>query len=232
MGRHLVRGKVKERAYGGQSKIARARADAPRRFKLVQKGGDERRIDFFKCQVIRRDMQPLVRKAQQESEGVAIRADGVRADPLLLHQALREEPLQQRREARYRRSPGIRKNGAIALRSPNTAATAAIPPSTSASALRAVMRWNVNGWELLCVPMECPAACIRRTVSGEALAIRPTCSKLHSARQRAPLELRRERPIPLVDQHVDLPTATAPRSLSLFRPPFAFRRVAKIRRPH
>ena len=73
MGRHLVRGKVKERAYGGQSKIARARADAPLRFKLVQKGGDERRIDFFKCRVIRRDMQPLVREAQQESEGVAIR---------------------------------------------------------------------------------------------------------------------------------------------------------------
>src|ERR1700730_3268236 len=52
MGRHLVCGKVKERSYGRQSKIASARADAPRGFKLVQKGGDKRRIDFFKRQVI------------------------------------------------------------------------------------------------------------------------------------------------------------------------------------
>ena len=54
MGRHLVRGKVKERAYGGQSKIARACANATRRFNLVQKGADERRIEFFKRYTISR----------------------------------------------------------------------------------------------------------------------------------------------------------------------------------
>lgn len=61
-------------------------------------------VDHFERQSIRRRAQPLLRKAQQKPERVPIGPDRMRADPLLLHQPLREEPLQERREGRERRS--------------------------------------------------------------------------------------------------------------------------------
>ena len=100
--RHLISRKMKERAYGGETKVARARADTPRCFKLVQEGGDKRCVDLFKRQAIGRYTQPYLGKAQKEPERVPIRADGVRADPLLQHQTLREELLQKHRKAWYR----------------------------------------------------------------------------------------------------------------------------------
>src|SRR5216684_5364742 len=100
MGRHLIGGEAEERPNGGEAKIARARGNAPRLLKFVQKRGDERGIDRFECQAIRRRAQLLLREAQQKSERVSIRTDRMRANPLLLHQPLREESLQERWEGR------------------------------------------------------------------------------------------------------------------------------------
>jgi hypothetical protein len=44
--------------------------------------------------------EALLSEAQQKPERVPVGPDRMRADPLLLHQPLREEPLQERREGR------------------------------------------------------------------------------------------------------------------------------------
>src|SRR5258708_7756918 len=68
MGRHLIGGEAEERPNGGETKIAGARGNAPRVLKFVQKPRDERSIDYFECQVIRRCVQPFLGKSQQKPE--------------------------------------------------------------------------------------------------------------------------------------------------------------------
>ena len=102
VGRHLIRGVSEERPDRGQAQIAGAHADAPCLLHLGKEGGDERRIDHLERQPVGRGVQPLLRKAQQHPERVAVGFNRVGADPLLLHQPLREELLQERREGRDR----------------------------------------------------------------------------------------------------------------------------------
>lgn len=98
MGRHLVGGEAEERSNSRQAKIAGASRDAARAFKIMQKRGDEGRVELFKSQAIRRRAQPLLCESQQQPECIPVRTDRVRADALLLHQPLREEPLQEHRK--------------------------------------------------------------------------------------------------------------------------------------
>ena len=100
MGRHLIGGEAEERPDRGEAKVAGARADAPCLLDLGQERGDERGVDLLECQPIGGRAQPLLGKAQQQPECVPIGLYRMRADPLLLHQSLGEELLQERREGR------------------------------------------------------------------------------------------------------------------------------------
>ena len=66
---------------------------------MIEKRHDQRRIDLLERQARRRRVQPLLRKLQQQTEGIAIRTDRVRTRLPLLHQALGEEPFQQGSQA-------------------------------------------------------------------------------------------------------------------------------------
>ena len=79
-------------------------------------------------------MLPLLRKLQQQTEGVAIGTDRMRTDLALLHQTLREETFQKRGEAgtgghgrssqrRSSRSIASRINSGHALRYQNVSLT-------------------------------------------------------------------------------------------------------------
>jgi len=105
---------------GGQAEIPTARTRPTLSLEVIEKGDDQRRIDRLKGQACRRRVQLLMRERQQQAEGVAIRTDRVRARLPLLHEALGEEPLQQRGEAdgagRHRRVSQHRSRRPIASR--------------------------------------------------------------------------------------------------------------------
>jgi len=66
---------------------------------MIEKRDDQRSIDFLELQARGRRVQTLLRKRQEQTEGVTIRTNRMRTRLPLLHQALREEPLQQRSKA-------------------------------------------------------------------------------------------------------------------------------------
>ena len=100
--RHFIGGEAEERPDRSEAQVAGGGAHAPRFLQFVQEGGDERRVELLEGQPVGRRVQPPLSEAQQQPEGVAIGADRMRADLLLLHQPLREEPLQECREGRDR----------------------------------------------------------------------------------------------------------------------------------
>ncbi len=99
MGWQLERGVAKEGMYCREAQITAAHAEATTLLQIVQKGHDQRCVDLLDAQPRGCLMQALLRERQELSERVAIGTDGVRACLTLLHQALREEALQQRRQA-------------------------------------------------------------------------------------------------------------------------------------
>jgi hypothetical protein len=62
---------------------------------MVKKIQNERSVQILQRHITGSLAQPLMGKAQQESETIAISGHGTCGDVLLLHQALHEEPLQQ-----------------------------------------------------------------------------------------------------------------------------------------
>jgi hypothetical protein len=100
--RHFIGGEAEERSDRGEAQVAGLGAHATRFLQFVQEGGDERRVELLEGQPIGGCAQPLFGEAQQQPERVAIGVDRVGADLLLLHQALGEEPLKERREGRDR----------------------------------------------------------------------------------------------------------------------------------
>jgi hypothetical protein len=99
MSRRLEGGVPKEGVERGQSEIPAARAEPALPLEMLEKRPDQRGIDGRKGQARGRRLQPLVRKRQEQPEGVAIRTNRMRTHLPLLHQALGEEPLQQRSQA-------------------------------------------------------------------------------------------------------------------------------------
>jgi hypothetical protein len=66
---------------------------------IIEERHDQRCIELVEHQCCRLGVQPRLCERQQESEGVAIRADRMRTGLPLLHQPLSEEPFQQGSEA-------------------------------------------------------------------------------------------------------------------------------------
>src|SRR6185312_1882561 len=91
----LVRGEPKERTDGSEPKVTGSGAHASTALQIVQEGGNQRSVELLNGQPLRCRVELLRRKPQQQSERIAVRAQGMRTDLLLLHQALREEALQQ-----------------------------------------------------------------------------------------------------------------------------------------
>jgi hypothetical protein len=91
-------GVSKERVDGREPKIPAPHAQPSMLLYVIEKRRDQWRIDRLESQARRGRVQPLLHKRQQQTEGVAIRTDGMRAGLPLLHQPLRKEPFQQGRE--------------------------------------------------------------------------------------------------------------------------------------
>ena len=68
----------KEGVDGRQPKIPAPHAQPSMLLQVIQKRHDQRRVDRLEGQARRRRVQSLLRKRQQQTEGVAIRADRVR----------------------------------------------------------------------------------------------------------------------------------------------------------
>lgn len=96
----LASDESEEGADGCQAQIASLCADTASHLQIVQERGDQRSVDLLELNAIGIDVEMCLRKAQQEPECIAIRANGVLTYLLLLHQPLREEALQESRETR------------------------------------------------------------------------------------------------------------------------------------
>jgi hypothetical protein len=70
---------AKERMDRRQSQLAGSGRDPALGFKLVEEGGDQRCVDVLQHQRRRRLAQSLVYESQQQSDGIALRGDRVRA---------------------------------------------------------------------------------------------------------------------------------------------------------
>ena len=99
MSRRLEGRVPKERVDSGEPQIPAAHAQPSMLLDMIEKRHDQRSIDFLELQARGRRVQTLLRKRQEQTEGVAIRTNCMRTNLPLLHQALREEPLQQRSKA-------------------------------------------------------------------------------------------------------------------------------------
>ncbi|MNL73748.1 hypothetical protein D3C87_1992520 [compost metagenome] len=78
-----------------QPQVAGPGRDPARRLQFVEEGEDQRCIDVIQGERRGRLAQPPLHEPQQQTEGIAVRSDRVRAGLALLHQPLREEALQQ-----------------------------------------------------------------------------------------------------------------------------------------
>ena len=92
---HLEGRVPKERANGSQAQVAAAGTDAATVLQVLQERGDQRGIDLFELQVLRRDAKALPREAQELPKAVAVRSNRMGTDLPLLHQPTGEEALQQ-----------------------------------------------------------------------------------------------------------------------------------------
>jgi hypothetical protein len=101
MGGYLEGRVAKEGVDSGQAYIPAAHAQPSMLLEMIEKRHDQRRIDLLELQARRRRVQPLLRKRQEQPESIAIRTNRMRTNLTLLHQALREEPFQQRRKGWY-----------------------------------------------------------------------------------------------------------------------------------
>src|SRR5436309_623207 len=90
----LEGGVAEEGADGGEAHIATACCAAAALLQVIEKRTDQRRINVGEVQAGGWLMLLLLRKVQQQAEGIAIRGDRVRAGLSLSHQALGKEALQ------------------------------------------------------------------------------------------------------------------------------------------
>src|SRR5215468_6504385 len=106
-GRHLERGKVEEGSDGCQPGIPTACRDTAVLLQVIEERTDQRSIDILERDAIWGFAQSLTRELEQQAEGVAVGADGVRASLSLLRKTLCEEALQQCRKTghRFHRAP-------------------------------------------------------------------------------------------------------------------------------
>ncbi len=88
------RDESKERVDCGETGVTCPHGVAPVQFKVSKEFLDEDPIELVQWQFARRPTKMLRSESQQQSEGVAVARQRVRADALLLEQALRKEALQ------------------------------------------------------------------------------------------------------------------------------------------
>ena len=87
------RDESKEGVDCGETGITCPHGVAPVQFKVSKEFLDETPIELIQQQFARRPTQMLRSESPQQSEGIAVARDRVRADALLLEQALRKEAL-------------------------------------------------------------------------------------------------------------------------------------------
>ena len=87
---------AKQRMDGGQSGVAAAHAVATLVLEVVQERADQLRVEIFEVKKRRCPACLPGRKHQQQSQGVAVGGNGVRAGALLPGEAVGEECLQGR----------------------------------------------------------------------------------------------------------------------------------------
>src|SRR6187551_2808668 len=75
---------------------------------VIEKLSEEDRVEIRNDEAGRRTAEALTNEAQEQTEGRAIRGDGMRARLPLPLQAVREEPLQQRGEVGDSHDPSLR----------------------------------------------------------------------------------------------------------------------------
>ncbi|MGB5830588.1 MAG: hypothetical protein WBG92_01165 [Thiohalocapsa sp.] len=97
--RALKGGVAEKGADRRQAQITTAAAELAMLLQMLKKGPNQRGVDLLEHQLRGRLMQPLLGELEQLAESVAIGADRVRTHLALLHQALGEKTLQQRRKA-------------------------------------------------------------------------------------------------------------------------------------
>src|SRR5438128_1745170 len=115
-------GKAKQRANGGQPRVARPDAVLVLVFAIIEERTDQRGIDLCDVQVRGFNGHARGRKADQQSQGVSIRRHGMGTGLSLPHESLGEERLERRRERthtpppryRWRRSPASSSNSGAA----------------------------------------------------------------------------------------------------------------------
>ena len=96
--RRSQRGEADEGADGGQTRIAGLNAVASILFKVVEEGQDDGCIEVVEHERVGLPLAVLIKKGEQQTEGVAIGVDGLGADGLLLHEMVGEERTEQRAE--------------------------------------------------------------------------------------------------------------------------------------
>lgn len=87
-----------KRPQRSQTGISAAGSVCSLSFELVEEGGQERSVELDQGQLRRRCSQPLLRVAHEQSEGLRVGRDRVRARATLRDQALRKKRLTERRK--------------------------------------------------------------------------------------------------------------------------------------
>ena len=81
-----------------EADIAAASTGATLLLEIIEKRADHRRVEIVQRHRRRRFAKPLLGKAQEQAEGVAVARDGVRTGPLLAQEPVGEERFQQGRK--------------------------------------------------------------------------------------------------------------------------------------
>jgi hypothetical protein len=83
---------------GSEANVAAAGAVLALALDVIEKRSQQRRVEFWHRQIRGRLAQVLLCKLHEQTKGVAIARDGVRARLTLLHEPIHEERLHQGRQ--------------------------------------------------------------------------------------------------------------------------------------